>query len=70
MQAKMLKFSKALELLKAGNTLTQEGTDLNTLSIRSDGKFNWKGMRDKFETILEEPELKSLFSGSKWVVNL
>lgn len=68
--SKSISFKKGVELLKDGNSLTMKGNSLNTLRFISENKYSWRGVDDKETTYLEEKELKSLFSGSSWSVNL
>lgn len=70
METVSLTFDQGIKLLREGHALTAKGQDLNTLKMKEDGTISWKGLRDRGETILEENDIKSLFRGKKWAIDL
>lgn len=68
--AKFISEKKAILILKSGSSLTEQGSSLNTIRMKKDGTFSWMGIGDRTETVLEEKDLKGLFSGKKWAVDL
>lgn len=71
METYNLSAKRAIQLLNEGNSLTQSGKDLNTITKNIDGTFTWKGRYDRGATILEEKSLDNkFFAGKEWAINL
>lgn len=52
--AKVMTYELGLQLLSNGNSLTANGKDLDTLTKRKDGMYQWKGIHDRGATIFSE----------------
>ena len=61
-------YKRAVASLKAGNTLTQSGRNLNKVVLRN-GHYEWEGLYDQGPTLFDELP-KYFFRGTSWTINL